>query len=73
MILAEIMPRDVPRGQPAEFEIILSEEGVPVFTSWQPFATVEEAEDVVRRHFSLEPVTLKVTNSAGHESIKEIR
>lgn len=73
MILAEILPREAPRGEPQEFEVVLSEEGVPVFISWQPFPTPEEAEAAVRRHYSLEPVTLKVTDLAGQQSVQEIR
>lgn len=73
MILAEILPREAPQGQPVEFEVVLSEEGVPVFTSWQPFASTEEAEAAVRRHYSLEPVTLKTTDRAGAETVQEIR
>lgn len=73
MILAEIVPRDVPRGEPVEFDIVISEEGVPVFTGWQPFSTAEEAEAVVRRHYSLEPVTMKITDRAGSETVQEIR
>lgn len=73
MILAEIIPRETPRGEPVEYEVVLSEEGVPMFTSWQPFPTPEEAEAVVRRHYSSEPVTLKVTDLAGSETVQEIR
>jgi hypothetical protein len=73
MILAEILPRDAARGEPVEFEVVISEEGVPVFTSWQPFATTEDAEAVVRRHYSLEPVTLKTTDRTGKSTVQEIR
>ena len=74
MILAEILPREAPRGEPVEFEVVVSEDGVPVFTSWQPFATPEIARDVVVRHFSnVEPVTLKTTHDDGGESVEEIR
>lgn len=73
MILAEISPREAPRGEPTEFEVVVSEEGVPIFISWQPFPTPEEAEAVVRRHYSLEPVTMKITDLRGIETVREIR
>lgn len=74
MMLLEITPRDVPRGEPVEFEAVLTEDGVPVFTSWQPWPTPEEAEAAVLRVFSnVEPVTLKVTGLDGVSSVREIR
>lgn len=72
--LAEVLPREVPKGSPAEFEVTVSEDGVPVFISWQPFETTELAKEAVVRLFSNTiPVTLKVTDLAGGETVEEIR
>lgn len=74
MMAVEISPREVPRGQAPEFEAVVSEDGVPVFTSWQPWETPEDAKEAVLRVFSnTEPVTLKVTDLAGELTVEEIR
>lgn len=74
MTLVEIQPREAPRGEPVEYEVTISEEGVPVFISWQPFESPELAQEAVIRLFSDgAPATLKVTDWAGRETVEEIR
>lgn len=73
--LIEIIPRENPDVRsPTEFEAIVSEDGVPVFISWQPFETTELAKEAVLRLVSnTNPVTLKTTNLAGEQTVEEIR
>ena len=72
--LMEIAPREVPQGSPPEFEVTVTEDGVPVFVSWQPFETPELAKEAVLRLVSNTiPVTLKVTDLAGEQTVEEIR
>ena len=74
MMLVEISHREVPQGQPPEWEAVVSEDGVPVFTSWQPWETPDLAKEAVLRLVSNTiPVTLKVTDLAGEQTVEEIR
>ena len=74
MMLVEISHREVPQGQPVEWEAVVSEDGVPVFVSWQPFENPDVAKEAVLRLVSNTiPVTLKVTDLAGEQTVEEIR